>query len=81
MDMPYLLSYGLQCSRWGVLPEGGGLRDQPAGILDKMAYMLGVFRAAKGYASADDPTKWADNNSDAWELYARARQIEKALNE
>jgi hypothetical protein len=63
------------------LPEAGGLRDQPAGLLNKMAYVEAVYQATHGYWQADDTTKWADSNPDSWELYARARQIEKLLDE
>lgn len=81
VDAPYLLTYALQCERWGALPEAGGLRDQPAGMLDKMAYIVTVHKATKGYWSADDTVKWSERNPELWDFYTRARQIESIINE
>lgn len=71
---PHLLVYALQHHRWGVLPEGGGLRDQPAGWLDKMAHLWAVYSGIKAYRDAPNAAKWAQAHPDAWEIVASARE-------
>jgi hypothetical protein len=71
----------LQCRKWGSLPEAGGLLDQPAGMIAKMGYLINVYQSTGDYFGASDPTKWADSNNAAFEIYARARQLETTLNE
>jgi hypothetical protein len=67
----------LQCQRWGALPEPGGIYDQPAKLLEKMAILLNVFEATRAYMSAADPTVWASRQPAAWELYAWAKKLER----
>ena len=51
--------------------------DQPAGVMAKMAYLDGIYRATNGYYSANDSVKWAEANPELWELYAKVRQFER----
>lgn len=36
-----------QAKRWNALPEAGGLLDQPAGLLERMAYAEDWYTAYK----------------------------------
>jgi hypothetical protein len=76
---PRLLLLALQCLKWGALPQAGGLLDQPAGLVAKMGYLINVYQATSAYYGASDPTKWADGNSAAFDIYARARELETIL--
>ena len=42
---PTALRLAWQSERWGALPEAGGLLDQPAGLLNKMAAVSNVYNA------------------------------------
>lgn len=67
---PPLLQQAWQIKRWGALPEAGGLRDQPAGLLARMAILLDIYTANKAYADAlqanggDGMRSWEQRNQD-----------------
>jgi hypothetical protein len=75
VKMPPELTYALQHRRWGALPEAGGLRDQPAGMLSKMAHLSAVYSGIKAYYDAANAASWADANPDLWELVSHARKL------
>lgn len=52
----------------GALPEPGGLRDQPAGLLTRMRYLDGVYRVLRSLHEAKSRSKWAERNPDGWKL-------------
>jgi len=56
--------------RWGALPEAGGLRDQPAGELDRMSATLNAFDAWSAWMNRDpEPaTEWVKANPEMWKL-------------
>jgi len=72
--MPMELVYALQHHRWGALPEAGGLRDQPAGLLAKMAHLHAVYSGIMAYRNAENPTKWAESNPGLFDIVAAARE-------
>lgn len=39
----------LKCQRWNTLPLGGGLLDQPAGMMNQLDYALRIFNALSEY--------------------------------
>ena len=51
------------------------MRDQPAGWLDKMAYLSAVYFGIKAYRDAPNTAKWAEMNPDAWAVVSRAREL------
>lgn len=70
---PYVLYLAWHCHRWGALPIAGGVLDQPAGLLDKMAFAENIYNTIKSY-EAVPPTKvveWIQSNPDAWNLIVR----------
>lgn len=52
---PELLRLAWQCKEWSTLPEAGGLRDQPAGLMSKMTQLNNVWQAYK---------RWKETPSD-----------------
>jgi hypothetical protein len=42
---PEPLALAFEAQRWGRLPNAGGLRDQPAGLLNRMGVALNVYQA------------------------------------
>lgn len=74
--MPSLLRTALRCIRWNCLPEAGGERDQPAGLLDKLGVLINIYESAQAYNQATDKAKWAEGNERLWEIYAWAYQME-----
>ena len=69
---PPELTLALQCDRWGTLPETGGVRDQRIGELDRMAIVLNIYRAVKGYRDAQGKKgkkSWRNANPQAYQIY------------
>jgi len=64
---------------WSTLPEAGGLRDQPAGLLERMSSVLHVYDAMKAYA--DSPPghedEFAKRNPRAWEIVLSVLSLRK----
>ena len=54
--------------QWGALPYGGGLLDQPAGLLDKMRVALGVYNVVQSFEGQQPGTKaaWVRANPGGW---------------
>lgn len=77
--IPKELQAAWYASRWGVMPKAGGILDQPAGMLKRMAILENIYNATRSYWQSSDKATWAKSNDWAWELYARARQAEKEL--
>ncbi len=68
---PYELGLWRKWRTFGVLPEGGGQRDQLAGELDRMLYCNLTFEAVRGFNGADKKADWQAKNPGlyrAWEL-------------
>ena len=59
---PPELTLAWQAKRWGTLPEPGGLRDQIAGELERMAYALSAYEAITTFGAAGDKARWAAHN-------------------
>ena len=43
MPLPPDLRLAWDCQRWGALPEAGGVLDQDAGLMDRMAALSNVY--------------------------------------
>jgi hypothetical protein len=74
---PGELQLAWQARGWGTLPESGGLRDQPAGLLDRMTQALGVYDAFMAYKQRDagDESGFAKKQPKAWQTVLRVREI------
>ena len=59
--MPVELRIGLQCERWGALPYGGGLLEQPLGLMNQMTEALTAYRLCQQRQSKS-ATDWAKDN-------------------
>ena len=51
-EAPMELRMAWQTDRWHTLPEGGGLLDQPAGLVMRMSAMSNVYNAFKTFTAA-----------------------------
>lgn len=64
-----------QSERWHTLPEAGGLLDQPAGLLQRMAVVSNVYNAFKALkASAGNLVQLANSQP---QVLAIVRQVER----
>ncbi len=69
---PPELELGWQARRWhGALPEAGGLRDQRAGELHRIAAALNVYDAVKGWRGSANWVKWRDEYPEQWKVVSR----------
>ena len=77
---PGELVLGWQAQSWQALPEAGGLRDQPAGLLERMSTSLRVYEAMKTYA--DSPPgyegEFAKRNPRAWAIVLGVMELRRA---
>lgn len=71
---PSELTLQWQCERYSVLPEAGGLNDQPAGLVARMEHAAGVYRAMQMYRnlSAD---KFRTEHPTYYDLWAYVRKV------
>ena len=65
---PPELELAWQAEAWRALPEAGGLLDQRAGELDRMAAALNVYRAFRGWKGSTNWATWANGNKEAWRV-------------
>ena len=83
---PPPLVAGWQMKRWAALPEAGGLRDQPAGLLTKAGYLMDVYQAHRAYRDAllsysgESLSKWEERNDGIMQILANIRQLEAKVN-
>ena len=65
---PGELTLAWQAQSWQALPEAGGLRDQPAGLLERMSTALSVYDAFVAYKAVDGghEDEFARKNPRAW---------------
>ncbi len=85
--IPNVLRVAFECKNWNVLPNSGGSREQPAGLLIKMNAALNMHRSYKliSSAPAGQATKVADSNRQAFTIYSQMetsyREWKKQQNE
>ena len=77
---PRLLTRAWRIKRWGALPEAGGLLDQPAGLMQRMAYLSDVYNAHRAWRRAlesmdsEGLARWQEQNADVMNLMAQIRE-------
>ena len=78
-SMPAELELGLQCERWGALPEAGGLLDQPLGLMARIAAAVNVFHAFRSEQNRGKLTltEWTERNPAAWQIVARIEKMRR----
>ena len=71
------------CEELHVLPEAGGLRDQPAGLLTKMQYIGTVYRAIRTWNDREPgkEKEFVDAYPDLWQVIQRVMEMEKQWQE
>jgi len=72
---PPELIHSQQIDRWGALPNGGGLDDEPIGYLGRCSWASAVHKAFSGRYGAKNVIAWIDSNSELFELYAYVIKI------
>ncbi len=65
---PPELELAWQAESWHALPEPGGLRDQRAGELTRMAVAANVYRAMREWRKTAQWATWAKEHPEQWEL-------------
>jgi uncharacterized protein Yka (UPF0111/DUF47 family) len=66
--------------RWHALPEAGGLLDQPAGLLQRMASMSNVYNAFKIFAqSAGQLMQLANSQPQVLAIVRNIERLEESL--
>lgn len=78
---PLELKYALQASTYNLLPNPGGLRDQPAGLMAKMGAAINVYRAFSSFKSSGFDPKWISGHPDAWEIIGEVEMLKRRMEE
>ena len=80
--MPAELELALQSQQWGALPEGGGLLDQPLGLLARMSAALNVYNAFRSERDRGKATltEWTQRNPSAWRTFATIEKMRRKDN-
>ena len=60
-----------------MLPKAGGLEDQPAGLVSRMAIVENVYDAQKALRGATDFVKFKAKNPDAWRIIEKIIELRK----
>jgi hypothetical protein len=73
------LQLAWQCERWGALPETGGVRDQPAGLLDRIATALNVYQAMDAWKNREGGKEgdWKKEHKKAWEIIQTVNKLRR----
>lgn len=62
----------MDCEHFGALPYGGGIMDQPAGLMSKLRRAMMVFRAISSEKrdgrKAGEVAKWREEHQDLWNI-------------
>lgn len=78
-DPPRELITAWQCERWHALPAGGGLLDQPAGLMERMSTALNVYESWKSWKTegqaAGQRATWANEHPEMMRVVKAAREI------
>lgn len=77
-EAPPELDLAFQVKAWGTLPEAGGLRDQIAGEMSRLATVLNIYNAIRGFNEARDRGEWMRNNPKGWEVYKMVSDLRKS---
>jgi hypothetical protein len=79
-EAPVELRLAWQVDRWHALPEAGGLLDQPAGLLQRMASMSNVYNAFKIFAqSAGQLMQLANSQPQVLAIVRNIERLEESL--
>jgi hypothetical protein len=58
----------MSCDRWSALPEAGGLLDQPAGLMERMAITSNVVKTIQARNASENWAKFMEDNPAAARL-------------
>jgi len=72
---PPELQLAWQARQWASLPEVGGLRDQRAGELYRMATAENVYNAVRSWRRSANWAQWAKDNPEEWETVCMVRRL------
>jgi hypothetical protein len=69
-EPPPELRLAWQCNRFRALPLGGGVLEQPAGLLDRMDALLTTWRAWLSWSrrKAGHEGEWAEQHPAEWKI-------------
>lgn len=74
---PLPLRYALQARAYNALPDAGGLRDQPAKLINQMSACYNVYAAWRSFHTAPDKVDWKRNNPDGWDIVKEVLKLGK----
>ena len=74
---PPELELAWQARAWGTLPEPGGLRDQRAGELQRMAAALNTHDAWGARRRHTNWVRWAKESPESWRIVLFVQRLRK----
>jgi len=76
-DPPHELALYWKAQGYSALPRVGGLEDQPAGLLDRMAVASNIYSAWKGLNESKHKVQWSRDHPDGWAICSRVMELRK----
>jgi len=76
---PEALKYAFQAEAYKTLPNNGGLRDQPVGLMTQMKVCMNVYNAVKGYLGSNMSIDWIQRNQELYGIFNIVQQIKKEV--
>ena len=74
---PPELKLAWQCKEWNTLPYGGGVLDQPYGLLSKLQELYGVWQAMKLYRESSGEAEFMTKFESEYEVVKEIRKLRK----
>jgi hypothetical protein len=77
---PEALALARQVRQWHTLPEAGGLRDQRAGEMDRLAVAENVYNALLAWKKcpANQIKRWVATHPEAWRICKLVEKLREA---
>lgn len=71
----------MQVEQYRALPLGGGLLDQPAGLMRKLRQVMNVYRAVGMHErdghKAGEVAKWKSEHETEWNIVSEINELRK----
>lgn len=77
---PPELKLAWQCKEWNTLPYGGGVLDQPYGLLNKLQELYGVWQAMKMYRESSGEAEFMTKFEIEYEIVKNIRKLREKYN-
>ena len=76
-EPPPELTLYWRCQSYGSLPYPGSLREQPAGLLERMQVVHNVHETWREFKRAAHHPRWINEHPEGWEIVKEVYRLRK----